>query len=108
MNKEIINALLERAEEMLDKNYDRKIGAEEIITILREYERLKEENEELQKELNSKIKALDRAMNCADYISKDKIRDKIKELKELKPEFENFSVVDIIDYYRKEMESMLR
>jgi hypothetical protein len=26
----------------------------------------------------------------------------------LKPEFENFSVVDIIDYYRKEMESMLR
>ena len=31
-----------------------------------------------------------------------------EDLKDLKPEFENFSVVDIIDYYRKEMESMLR
>ena len=31
-----------------------------------------------------------------------------EDLKDLKPEFENFSVVDIIDFYRKEMESMLR
>ena len=31
-----------------------------------------------------------------------------EDLKDLKEEFKNFSIVDIIDFYRKEMEMMLR
>jgi type I site-specific restriction-modification system R (restriction) subunit len=84
VNKEIINALLERAEEMLDKNYSRKIGAEEIITILREYERLQKENEELKGDLERDIYARDCLAKHS--ISKDKIRNKIIELEEDKEE----------------------
>ena len=52
MNEEIINALEERAKEMLKGNNIRQIGAEEIITILREYRELQKENKKLKKELN--------------------------------------------------------
>lgn len=38
MNIEIINSLKERAKEMLKDNYDRKIGDEEIYTIICELE----------------------------------------------------------------------
>ena len=44
------------------------------------YQQEKEKNEILQKELDNKIKALDRAMSNPDYISKDKIKVKIGEL----------------------------
>ena len=40
MNIEIIKSLKERAKEMLEDNYDRKIGDEEIYTIICELENL--------------------------------------------------------------------
>ena len=59
---EIIKSLKERAKEMLEDNYDRKIGDEEIYTIICElenfytaYEKEKEKNKELEnrnRELN--------------------------------------------------------
>lgn len=38
MNEEIILALKQRAKEMLEGNYDRKIGDEELYTIICEWE----------------------------------------------------------------------
>ena len=38
MNKEIISALKQRAKEMLEGNYSRKLGDEEIYTIICELE----------------------------------------------------------------------
>ena len=56
MNIEIIKSLKERAKEMLEDNYDRKIRDEEIYTIICElenfytaYEKEKEENEQWKK-----------------------------------------------------------
>ena len=62
MDKEIILALKQRAKEMLDDDYSRKIGAEEIYTIICEWENAIEVNEEHQKlngELQEKIKKLE-------------------------------------------------
>ena len=46
-----------------------------IETILDLYQQEKEKNGILQKELDKKIEALDKAMNNPDYISKDKIKE---------------------------------
>jgi hypothetical protein len=43
MSEEIIDSLLERAEEMLKGDNSREIGAEEIIAILKEYKGLQKE-----------------------------------------------------------------
>ena len=58
MNKEIILSLKRRAKEMIDGDYSRKIGAEEIYTIICEWENAIEVNEEHQKingELQEKL-----------------------------------------------------
>ena len=64
MNIEIIKSLKERAKEMLEDNYNRKIGDEEIYTIICElenfytaYEKEKEKNKKLS-EQNKDMKAL--------------------------------------------------
>ena len=64
MNIEIIKSLKERAKEMLEDNYDRKIGDEEIYTIICElenfytaYEKEKEKNKNLEQE-NSFLKMM--------------------------------------------------
>lgn len=63
MNIETIKALKERAKEMFEDNYNRKIGAEEIYTIIVElenfytaYEKEKEKNMELTNSYNQAIK----------------------------------------------------
>lgn len=72
MNIEIINSLKERAKEMLKDNYDRKIGDEEIYTIICElenfytaYEKEKEANKRLDKEAQGYLEELagDGSMN---------------------------------------------
>lgn len=45
MNEEIILALKQRAKEMLEGNYKRKIGDEELYTIICEWENCYKENE---------------------------------------------------------------
>ena len=55
MNIEIIKALKERAKEMLEDNYNRKIGDEEIYTIICELENFYTAYEK-EKEKNKKIK----------------------------------------------------
>lgn len=55
-------------------------GSQWLQGLLDLYNKEKEKNGILQKELDSKIDALDMAMNNPDYISKDKIKEKIKEL----------------------------
>lgn len=45
MNEEIILALKQRAKEMLEGNYERKIGDEELYTIICEWENCYKENE---------------------------------------------------------------
>ncbi len=59
MNIEIINSLKQRAKEMLENNYNRKIEDEEVYTIICElenfytaYEKEKEKNKELEKKLD--------------------------------------------------------
>ena len=61
MNIEIIKSLKERAKEMLEDNYDRKIGDEEIYTIICElensytaYEKEKEKNKKAIDFINDK------------------------------------------------------
>lgn len=78
MNIEIIKSLKERAKEMLEDNYDRKIGDEEIYTIICElenfytaYEKEKEKNKELEKMLN--LKSHKRRYNTMNYIKKNKL-----------------------------------
>lgn len=58
MNIEIIKRLKERAKEMLEDNYDRKIGDEGVYTIICElenfytaYEKEKDKNKELEQRL---------------------------------------------------------
>ena len=90
MNIEIIKSLKERAKEMLEDNYDRKIGDEEIYTIICElenfytaYEKEKEKNKELEKPkyvINCKTNEITKLTN--DFVSKDKIKAKIEEVKE--------------------------
>ena len=64
MNIEIIKSLKERAKEMLKDNYNRKIGDEEVYTIICElenfytaYEKEKEKNKNLEQE-NSFLKMM--------------------------------------------------
>lgn len=55
MNIEIINSLKQRAKEMLENNYNRKIGDEEVYTIICELENFYTAYEK-EKEKNKKIK----------------------------------------------------
>lgn len=106
MNIEIIKSLKERAKEMLEDNYDRKIGDEEIYTIICElenfytaYEKEKEKNkraEELYMQHNQMI--IDILKEC-DYMIKNRyymndiaIRQYAEKIK------------DIAKYYIKEPE----
>ena len=80
MNIEIIKSLKERAKEMLEDNYDRIIGDEEIYTIICELEKQSKEIEELKQEkeyLNCIIES-----DKDNYINKDKIKAEIEELQE--------------------------
>lgn len=49
MNEEIILALKQRAKEMLEENYERKIGDEELYTIICEWENCYKENQIISK-----------------------------------------------------------
>lgn len=60
MSEKEVNSLLERAEEMLKENNSRKIGAEEIITILKEYKKL-------QQQLELKDKVIDNLYSDIEY-----------------------------------------
>ena len=77
MNIEIIKSLKERAKEMLEDNYDRKIGDEEIYTIICElenfytaYEKEKEKN----KELTERVLKLESDKFWDNVVSKNKIK----------------------------------
>ena len=116
--QETIKQLKKRAKEMLHNNYKRKIGDEEIYTIICEWgnalnlidklqkendklkyehleadgliealqekiDKLEEENEELKWQHKNKCKFDNETFSETikrDYVSKNKIRDKIKEL----------------------------
>jgi ABC-type phosphate transport system auxiliary subunit len=85
MNEEIINSLLKRADEMLN----REIGAEEIITIIKEYKKLQDENKELKEEIDNLIKENHKHI---DYIAdmKKKFKQRIRNLvQEYKPNQSN-------------------
>lgn len=58
MNLEIILALKERAKEMLENNYNRKIGDEELYTIICEWENCYKENEMYRKTNNENVKSV--------------------------------------------------
>ena len=76
MNKEIIDSLLERAEEMLKGDNSREIGAEEIITIIKEYKKLLKE---LKCEKELRIRYERRYDKCKE--SEDRLKFKNTELK---------------------------
>lgn len=71
MNEEIILALKQRAKEMLEGNYERKLGDEEIYTIICEWENCFKENE-----INHKTA-------CENAVSVLRIEKPYKEEKEL-------------------------
>ena len=78
MNEEIIKALKERAKEMLNDDNTRQIGAEEIYTIICEWEDALKENEELKRdkthshfELERLEKVIDKMAEYIEDISKD-------------------------------------
>ena len=80
MNTETIKKLKERAKEMLEDNYDRKIGDEEIYTIICELENFYTAYEK-EKEKNKKINEYVRQCDWHDndvYIGED-ILDIIEE-----------------------------
>ena len=65
----------------------------------KEIEELKEKNGVLQNELNKKIEALDKVMNNPDYISKNKIKAKIKDLEKQDKESKlshNYLVIPVL------------
>ena len=62
-----------------------------------------EEIEVLKEDLDKKVKALDIAMSNPDYISKDKIREKIEQLKEIADE-DNLDVYTKIDVLEELLE----
>lgn len=79
-----------------------------IETILDLYQQGKEKNGILQKELDKKIEALDKAMNNPDYISKDKIKTKIKELENKYEEMGKYSLLrESITYEIKPLKELL-
>lgn len=59
MNLEIISALKQRAKEMLDENYTRKIGDEELYTIICEWENCYKDSELL----NYTLKRFEEVLN---------------------------------------------
>lgn len=84
MNNEIINGLKQRAEEMLKNDYSRKIGDEEIYTIICEWEKtldLYNKEKEKNKRIKDGILCVGRRygkshelkMVLEEYVSKDKI-----------------------------------
>ena len=84
MNIEIIKTLKERAKKMLEDNYDRKIGDEEIYTIICElenfytaYEKEKEKREKLEYE----------ALEAKEYI---------KRLKECHLQYEEMTGIELL------------
>lgn len=88
-----LRLILALQERQYEENGSLKLSSRNLITEMDEleeelsdykkgYEKLKEKNEILEEELKSKIEALDIAMSNPDYICKDKIREKIKELEE--------------------------
>ncbi len=96
MNIEIIKALKERAKEMLADNYNRKIGDEEIYTIICElenfytaYEKEKEKNKELTDEYLIQRDLINPEF-MKDYISKDKIKAKIEEIELNDKKYKNY------------------
>lgn len=87
MNIKIIKDLKQRANEMLNDNYERKIGDEEIYTIICElenfytaYEKEKEKN----KELTERVLKLESDKFWDNVVSKSKIKAKIEELEKEK------------------------
>ena len=66
-----------------------------------ETQKIDEDFERLQKAMDNIEEPENIIMNPVEVLMAE-------DLKEAKEEFKDFSVVDIIDYYRKEMESMLR
>ena len=76
MNEEIIDSLLERAEEMLKGDNNREIGTEEIITIIKEYKKLLKE---LKCEKELRIRYERKYDKCKE--SEDRLKFKNTELK---------------------------
>ena len=81
--------------------YNEAIDYSDWYNPMLEVQKIDQDFERLQKAMDTIEEPENIIMNPVEVLMAE-------ELKELKPEFENFSVVDIIDYYRKEMESMLR
>lgn len=121
MNIEVIKSLKERAKEMLEDNYNRKIGDEEIYTIICElenfytaYEKEKEKNKELDEQnfkyttkialLQTEVEELDKENTRQhELIGKihKKWEDKIKAILE---EYKYTEIGDserIIEFYKK-------
>ena len=76
MSEEIIDSLLERAEEMLKGDNNREIGTEEIITIIKEYKKLLKE---LKCEKELRIRYERKYDKCKE--SEDRLKFKNTELK---------------------------
>ena len=81
--------------------YNEAIDYSDWYNPMLEVQKIDQDFERLQKAMDTIEEPENIIMNPVEVLMAE-------ELKDLKPEFENFSVVDIIDYYRKEMESMLR
>ena len=81
--------------------YNEAIDYSDWYNPMLEVQKIDQDFERLQKAMDTIEEPENIIMNPVEVLMAE-------DLKDLKPEFENFSVVDIIDYYRKEMESMLR
>ena len=81
--------------------YNEAIDYSDWYNPMLEVQKIDQDFERLQKAMDTIEEPENIIMNPVEVLMAE-------ELKDLKPEFGNFSVVDIIDYYRKEMESMLR
>lgn len=81
--------------------YNEAIDYSDWFSEVVEVQKIDEDFERLQKALDTADEPENIIMNPVEVLMAE-------DLKEAKEEFKDFSVVDIIDYYRKEMESMLR